>query len=130
MDELHCWLNEQLDEKKVEANSSLGKAINYMLGHWQPLTLFLRVEKAPLDNNVCEQILKMAILHRKNSLFYKTEHGAYIGDMFMSLIHTCTLAKINPLEYLTALHKNSSHLFANPKNWLPWNYKENFASPS
>jgi len=130
MDELHCWLRAQLDEKKVEPNSSLGKAINYMLNHWQPLTLFLRVEKAPLDNNVCEQILKMAILHRKNSLFYKTEHGAYIGDMFMSLIHTCTLAKINPLEYLTALHKNSSDLFANPKNWLPWNYKENFALPS
>jgi transposase len=130
MDGLHCWLNTQLDEKKVEPNSSLGKAINYMLGHWQPLTLFLKVEKAPLDNNVCERALKMAILHRKNSLFYKTEHGAYIGDLFMSLIHTCALAKINPFEYLTALQKNSSALFANPKRWLPWNYKENFASPA
>jgi len=130
MDGLHCWLNSQLEEKKVEPNSGLGKAINYMLGHWQPLTLFLKVEKAPLDNNICERALKMAILHRKNSLFYKTEHGAYIGDLFMSLIHTCVLAKINPFEYLTALQKNSSALFANPKLWLPWNYKENFASPA
>ena len=127
MDDLHCWLRKQLDDKKVEPNSSLGKAINYMLNHWQPLTLFLRVEKAPLDNNICEYALKMAIMHRKNSLFYKTEHGAYIGDLFMSLIHTCALAKINPFEYLTALQKNSSALFANPNRWLPWNYKENFA---
>ena len=125
MKHLHCWLNEQLDDKKVEPNSSLGKAINYMLNHWQELTLFLTVEKAPLDNNICERSLKMAILHRKNSLFYKTEHGAYIGDMFMSLIHTCALSKINPYLYLTALQKNSSALFENPHLWLPWNYQEN-----
>ena len=128
MDDLHCWLTSQLDNKKVEPNSSLGKAINYMLNHWQELTLFLRVEKAPLDNNICEQMLKMAILHRKNSLFFKTKHGAYIGDMFMSIIHTCAFAKINPFEYLVALQKNSSALFANPANWLPWNYKENLTS--
>ena len=128
MEELNCWLNEQLDNKKVEPNSSLGKAINYMLNHWQELTLFLTVEKAPLDNNICERSLKMAILHRKNSLFFKTEHGAYIGDMFMSLIHTCSLSKINPYLYLTALQKNSSALFKNPHLWLPWNYQENLKS--
>lgn len=130
MDELHCWLNEQITDKKVEPNSGLGQAINYMRNHWQELTLFLRVEKAPLDNNICERALKMAILHRKNSLFYKTEHGAYIGDLFMSIIHTCALAKINPFDYLTALQKNTSALFANPRGWLPWNYKENFTSPT
>ena len=48
MDDLHCWLGKQLDDKKVEPNSSLGKGISYMLNHWQPLTLFLRVEKTPL----------------------------------------------------------------------------------
>ena len=128
MTKLHCWLNKQFDDKKVEPNSSLGKAINYMLKHWQELTLFLRVEKAPLDNNICEQAIKMAILHRKNSLFYKTTHGAYIGDLFMSIIHTCNLSKINPFEYLTELQKNTSAIFKNPQQWLPWNYKENLVS--
>jgi len=128
MEELHGWLGKQFDEKKVEPNSSLGKAITYMRNHWNELTLFLKVEKAPLDNNICERALKMAILHRKNSLFYKTKHGAYIGDLFMSLIHTCALLKINPFAYLTALQKNSSALFKNPHQWLPWNYQENFIS--
>ena len=77
-----------MNNKEVEPNSVLGKAIQYMLNHWQELTLFLRVENAPLDNNICERALKMAIMHRKNSLFYKTLHGAYIGDLFMSIIHT------------------------------------------
>jgi hypothetical protein len=123
MEELKTWSNEQFDEKKVEPNSGLGQAISYMLNHWKPLTLFLRVPNAPLDNNICERALKKAILHRKNALFYKTEHGAYIGDMFMSLIHTCNLAGVNPFDYLTTLQKNSSEVFKNPQNWMPWNYK-------
>jgi Transposase IS66 family. len=123
MEQLRIWFNEQLDEKKVEPNSGLGKAISYMLKHWEALTLFLREPNAPLDNNICERALKKAILHRKNALFYKTEHGAYIGDMFMSIIHTCKLADVNPFDYITALQKHSSEVFKNPQDWMPWNYK-------
>jgi hypothetical protein len=99
-----------------------------MLKHWKQLTLFLRVPKAPLDNNLCERALKKAILHRKNSLFYKTEHGAYIGDLFMSLIHTCNLGKVNPFEYLKALQQHSSELFRNPDQWMPWNYEKSIST--
>jgi transposase len=122
MDELEEWLHVQFEEKKVEPNSTLGKAISYMQNHWKPLTLFLRVPNAPLDNNLCEQVLKRAILHRKNSLFFKTQRGAYVGDLFMSLIHTCSFAKANPFDYLTALQQHASQVRQNPKNWMPWNY--------
>jgi transposase len=124
MDDLKEWLNRQFDDRKVEPNSALGQAIGYMLNHWNELTLFLRVPKAPLDNNLCERALKKAILHRKNSLFFKTEHGAYIGDLFMSLIHTCNLCKANAFEYLKALQQHSSELFRHPDKWMPWNYEE------
>lgn len=124
MDTLHEWMTVQFEEKSVEPNSGLGKAFSYMLKHWDALTLFLKVEGAPLDNNICEQALKRAILHRKNSLFYKTLHGAYIGDLFMSIIHTCRLSKINPFDYLVALQKYSREVFKNPQKWLPWNYKD------
>ena len=123
MKELHTWSERQFAEKTVEPNSGLGKAIKYLLRHWEKLTLFLKVPGAPLDNNICERALKQAILHRKNSMFYKTEHGAYIGDMFMSIIYTCKLMGVNPFEYLVALQKYSSEVFKNPQNWLPWNYK-------
>jgi len=128
MEDLKGWLNRQFDDKKVEPNSALGQAISYMLKHWKALTLFLRVPKAPLDNNLCEQALKKAILHRKNSLFYKTEHGAYIGDLFMSLIHTCNLCKVNPFEYLKTLQQHSSELFRHPDKWMPWNYEKSICS--
>jgi len=122
MEDLQTWLNDQLDQKKVEPNCGLGKAISYMLNHWKPLTLFLQVPMAPLDNNICERALKKAILHRKNALFYKTENGARVGDLFMSLIHTCNLAGVNPFDYLTALQQHASELSEHPDRWMPWNY--------
>ena len=128
MQKLKEWLQTKIDEKTVEPNSSIGNAILYMLRHWVPLTLFLRVENAPLDNNLCEQILKRAILHRKNALFYKTQHGAYIGDLFMSLINTCYLNKVNPFDYLMALQRYSKYLFKNPSMWMPWNYQNTICS--
>ena len=124
MESLQKWLDEQLDQNKVEPNSSLGEAITHMLKHWKTLTLFLQVPGAPLDNNLCEQILKRAILGRKNSYFYKTQHGAYIGDLFMSIIHTCDLNGVNPYTYMTELERQSAEVFANPQQWLPWNYEE------
>ena len=125
MDALYLWFNKQLREKLVEPNSGLGKAISYMLNHWKLLTRFLEVPGVPLDNNVCERALKKAIIHRKNSLFYKTEHGALIGDIFMSLIQTCAMAEKNPFEYLLTIHKNPTLVEANPEKWLPWNFRQN-----
>jgi transposase len=130
MQDLNKWLSRQFDDKIVEPNSSLGQAIRYMLNHWTELTQFLRVPNAPLDNNLCERALKKAILHRKNSLFFKTEHGAYIGDLFMSLIHTCNLCKVNPFEYLKSLQQHSSELFRDPDKWMPWNYQQSIGSES
>lgn len=127
MDALRSWLDTQFKDKLVEPNSGLGKAITYMIKHWNELTQFLRVPGAPLDNNICEQSLKRCIMHRKNSLFYRTEHGAYIGDMYMSLIHTCNLMNINSFDYLVALQKNSAALFKDPSQWMPWNYKISIA---
>ena len=125
MHELHHWLQQQFEEKLVEPNSALGGSIDYMLRHWERLTLFLRQPGAPLDNNLCERALKKAILHRKNALFFKTENGARVGDRYMSLIHTCELNQANPFDYLTELLSHAAEAAANPGCWMPWNYREN-----
>jgi transposase len=109
MEKLEVWLKEQIGDKKVEPSSGLGAAIKYMRRHWSKLTLFLREPGSPLDNNICERALKKAILHRKNSLFYRTENGARVGDIFMSLIHTVELCDGNPFDYLVALLRAPDH---------------------
>ncbi len=124
MDDLKAWCETQFEQKLVEPNSGLGKAIKYMLKHWEKLTRFLKVAGAPLDNNLVERALKFSILHRKNALFYKTRNGAHVGDLFMSIIHTCQLAGVNPLNYLTWVLKNIKKLQINPSDFLPWNYQD------
>lgn len=128
MENLHQWLKEQLDKRKVEPNSSLGKAICYMLKHWDKLTLFLRVPGAPLDSNAVERVLKLAIRHRRNSLFYKTVRGAGVGDIYMSLIVTCYLAKVDPFDYLTELQRNAQQVKEDPADWMPWNYRRQWTA--
>lgn len=123
MDRLKEWLDTQLRERLVEPNSSLGKAINYSVNHWEALTTFLREPGVPLDNNQVERSLKRPILHRKNSMFYKTEEGARVGDLYMSLIHTAELNHANPFEYLVALMRNRPLVEENPEEWMPWNYQ-------
>jgi transposase len=123
MRDLHDWLERQLAEKRAEPNSALGGAVCYMLKHWDRLTLFLRRAGAPLDNNLCERALKKAILHRKNALFYKTQNGARVGDLFMSLIYTCQLNGANPFDYLTQLQRHADRLAVSPQLWMPWNYR-------
>jgi transposase len=128
MDRLHRWMTDQLEQKRVEPNSGLGQAINYMLKRWEPLTRFLKLPGAPLDNNICEQGLKFAIQHRKNSLSFKTLRGAMVGDFFMSVIQTCRLNRINPVEYLAALRQHAKAALQNPAAWLPWNYRQVLAA--
>ncbi len=64
----------------------------------------------------------MAVLHRKNSLSYKTVRGAEVGDIFMSLIETCALNHVNPFDYLMALGRHCAQVATDPAAWLPWNY--------
>jgi hypothetical protein len=128
MERIKAKSNALLAEKKVEPNSDMGKALLYLLKHWEPLTLFLRVPGAPLENNVCERALKMAIRHRTNSLFYKSERGARVGDLYMTLIETTVLNGENPFEYLTVLQRFATEVAQRPADWLPWTFRETLAS--
>ena len=106
----------------MEPNSSLGKAVASLRNHWETLTRFLRVEHAPLDTNIVERALKLIIRQRKNSLFYATEHSAYIASLLTSLIATCLHAGVKALDYLVALQEHRAAVFRTPAAWLPWNY--------
>lgn len=124
MEELKSWCDAQFSEKLVEPNSGLGQAVQYLLNHWDKLTRFLHVPKTPLDNNICERALKLAVRHRRNAFFFKSPTGAHVGDVFMSLIHTCQLAGENPFEYLTELLRKARKVAESPEQWFPWNYRE------
>ena len=84
------------------------------------LTAFLRDGRAPLDSNLVERALKRAVLHRKNALFFRTEHGAAVGDMLMSVIATCRANGIRAADYLVRVVRHAAAVRAQPEAWLPW----------
>lgn len=128
MVKLGCWLRKKLRKKEIEPNSRLGDAARYMMKHWIGLTQFYRVRGAPLDNNAAERSLKIPIRNRKTAGFYKTELGALIGDILMSLILTTERCGENPMEYLNALQEYRTEARMEPDRWLPWNWRETIAS--
>jgi hypothetical protein len=77
---------------------------------------------APLDSNTVERALKLLIRQRKNSLFFATEHSAYVGSLLTSLIATCVAAGVTVLSYLVALQAHRSAVCRAPAAWLPWNF--------
>jgi transposase len=123
MEEARARMAAELDEKRLEPNSDLGHAFNYFLKRWEKFTLFLRRPGAPLDNNIAERALKRTIRRRNASLFYRSQRGAHVGDVFMTLIHTAELHHENPFAYLTALQRHHKDVAQRPGEWMPWNYK-------
>lgn len=124
LEDLRRQFQEGLEKRKIEPNSGLGGAVGYLLDRWETLTQFLKVPGAPLDNNETERLLKAAILHRKNSLHYKTQRGADVGDTFMTVIETCRANGVNPFRYMLAVVKNPEEVGRDPGKWMPWNYPQ------
>ena len=52
-------------------------------------------------------------------------NGARVGDLFMTLIHTCSLNGVNPFDYLVELLRHPKEIATRPQDWMPWNYREN-----
>ena len=124
MEALHTWLNNLLLHKHVEPNSEMGRAIKYLLKRWEHFTQFYRIAGAMIDNNSCEQAIKIMIRYRKESIFYKTFLGAMVGDDMMSLIVTAYQCKINIFDYLNALQYFQTEVASNPSAWVPWEYEK------
>ena len=100
-----------------------------MQSHWETLTRFFTTPGAPLDNTVAERALKLCIRQRKNALFYKSPHSAYIASVLTSLMATCRYAGVHAVDYLVALQEHRREVFSDPAAWLPWASAASRASP-
>ena len=98
MDELKEWALAQAARTLPE--SSLGRAISYMLKLWTALSLFLSDPRIPLDNNRTERGLRGLVVGRKNHYGSRSKRGTEVASVFYSLIETCKLVGVEPKQYL------------------------------
>jgi transposase len=80
--------------------SNFGKAIAYMLAHWQGLVRFLDDPAVVLDNNRAERALRGLVVGRKNHYGSRSQRGADVSALFYSLLGTAKLSNRNPSDYL------------------------------
>ncbi len=96
-----------LDSKgQLLPNHPMAEAINYALGQWSELTVFLADPAVPIDNNVSEREMKRIVLNRKNSLFVGNPRGGRTAAILSSLTSTCRRHDIDPQFYCTQLLTN------------------------
>jgi transposase len=119
---IYASIRQLYQERLVEPNSDLGKAMNYWVRHKKELTRFLRVKGIELDTNKAERALKSIILQRKNSLFFKTKDSAGVLSGLHSIVKTCKENGVNAYSYLNWIQDNWQKVQKNAQGYMPWDY--------
>jgi len=91
------------DIKGYSSKSSIGKAMGYFLKNYNQLTLFLKIQFLPIDNNSQESLLRNPVVGRKTWYGTHSERGARTAAILFTLVEGCKLNKVNPREYFKKL---------------------------
>ena len=97
-DELIAWC--QTYKRSEPPSSALGKAVRYLLNHQVALTRYLDDGCLPIDNGVVERLHRKPAVGRRNYLFAGSDAGAERAAIAYSVLGTCKLLGVNPIEYL------------------------------
>lgn len=92
------WMKKQYIE--VTPKSSIGKALGYSIARWERLSLYTRDGMLNIDNNPVENSIRPVALGRKNYLFAGSHEAAKRSGMLYSLLGTCKMHGIEPVEWL------------------------------
>jgi transposase len=99
MEALKARLTEMISQ--LFSQSKLTEAINYVLNHWEGLTLFLSDGRVEVDSNTVERSMRPIAMGRRNSLFSGSEGGAESWAILSSIVNTAKLHELDPQIYLT-----------------------------
>ena len=124
MDAMEKWM--MAVHTQCTPSDPMGKALDYAYKLWPRLRRYALDGRYQIDNNAVERNQRPTVIGRKNYLFSKNDNGAVDNAIFYSLIESCDIVGINPLEWLIYV---LSHLHDDtpPKdvtNMLPYNYKK------
>jgi hypothetical protein len=119
---LKPWLEAKLS--RIPQKSPLAEDIRYTLAHWPGLIRFLEDGTLELDTNPVENQTRPIALTRKNALFAGNETGAENWAMLASLVATCKLAGVTPVDYLAFTLRAilDGHPKSRIEDLMPWRY--------
>ena len=118
LDKMEQWMKEQIVE--TVPRSAIGMAFAYTLSLWPRLVRYIEDGRLQIDNNLIENSIRPVALGRKNYLFAGSHQAAQHAAMIYSLLGTCKINGIEPLQYLThTLSAIPDHLASQLHTLLP-----------
>lgn len=83
--------------------SGLGKAIDYALGQWPGLEIYLKNGSVAIDNNAVENAIRPTKLGMKNWLFIGSEDAGPTSAILFTLIESAKRHGLEPYAYILHL---------------------------
>lgn len=80
--------------------SLLGQAIDYALGQWATLEIFLNDGRVEIDNNLVENAIRPTAIGKKNWLFIGAGEAGERSAIIYTVIESCRRRGIDPYAYL------------------------------
>lgn len=118
---LKGWLKDNYVQ--VLPQSAIGKAIAYSLQRWDKLMFYANDGQLNIDNNPVENSIRPVAIGRKNYLFCESHEAAQRSAMPYSLVSSCKLHGINPINWLTdVIARIQNHSIKNIGELLPSNW--------
>lgn len=90
--------------------SLLGQAVDYALGQWSTLEVYLRDGRIEIDNNLVENAIRPTAVGKKNWLFIGEAGAGQRGAIIYTLIESCRRRKLDPYTYLRNVLTRLPHL--------------------
>ena len=78
----------------------LGQAMDYALGQWSTLTVYLDDGRVEIDNNLVENAIRPTAIGKKNWLFVGDARAGERSAIIYTLIESCRRRGLDPYAYL------------------------------
>lgn len=99
MEALHTWMIKEYPA--VTPKSPIGTALSYSMKRWKQLMVFTTDGRLEIDNNKIENEIRPVALGRKNFLFAGSHESAQRIAMIYSLLASCKVNAVDPMQWLT-----------------------------
>jgi transposase len=97
---LHHALVRLKSRHRFLPQSAMGKAIDYALGQWTSLLVFLEDGRLEIDNNRIENAIRPTAVGKKNWLFFGEAAAGERSAIIYTVIENCRRRGIDPFAYL------------------------------
>jgi transposase len=112
-------------DPRVLRQSTLGKAVRYLLNEYMALVGYLRDGRFEIDSNLVENDVRPSAVGKKRWLFIGHPDAGWRSAVIYTIIQSCRRYGINPQEYLTDVLARLPSMTSNQvKDILPGQWRK------